>query len=249
MFSFQRLSFLLVFSLWVLPVASPHKASAQSISVPSLGSDDPAPQGSGALQGSTSTGGSVADLVEKSPPVDNQGSFLGVDIDAFSEVDGAGAGFAEHKGAALSLGLSNGYTPTLDPDKQLRERLERSSTISQSVRESTEEDILADTSTQSTEEGILPDTSTQPTEVGILPDTLTQPTEVSILPDTLTPSPQKGVPVNRSTQSTGKSTLPGNSTSAPPQLSQEVATVPEPSISLLAWLGLAAVGLFAKRRS
>jgi hypothetical protein len=236
MFSFQRLSFLLVFSLWVLPVASPHKASAQSISVPSLGSDDPAPQGSGALQGSTSTGGSVADLVEKSPPVDNQGSFLGVDIDAFSEVDGAGAGFAEHKGAALSLGLSNGYTPTLDPDKQLRERLERSSTISQSVRESTEE-------------GILPDTSTQPTEVGILPDTLTQPTEVSILPDTLTPSPQKGVPVNRSTQSTGKSTLPGNSTSAPPQLSQEVATVPEPSISLLAWLGLAAVGLFAKRRS
>lgn len=236
MFSFQRLSFLLVFSLLVLPVASPHKASAQSISVSSLGSDDPAPQGSGALQGSTSTGGSVADLVEKSPPVNNQGSFLGVDIDAFSEVDGAGAGFAELKGAALSLGLSNGYTSTLDPDKQLRERLERSSTSSQFVRESTEE-------------GILPDTSTQPTEVGILPDTLTQPTEVSLLPDTLTPSPQKGVPVNRSTQSTGKSTLPGNSTSAPPQLSQEVATVPEPSISLLAWLGLAAVGLFAKRRS
>lgn len=194
----------------------------------------------------------------------NQGSFLvGTNpFDGLFKTDGISA-------IALSQGTTGPFS-TGDRDKnksrpnRIGDRIDRSLVNSRLMQLPIGGEILPNTSVSSpgngaiaqlstgTNDGILPNSPSQPTGE-ILSNSLTQPTG-EILPNSLT-QPTGGILPNSSTGSSGGifptpsvgsidgNGLPDPSKLATSDLITDTATVPEPSISLLAWLGLAAVGL------
>jgi hypothetical protein len=198
----------------------------------------------------------------------NQGSFLvGTNpFDGLFKTDGISA-------VASSQGTTGPFS-TGDRDKnksrpnRISDRIDRSLVNSRLMQLPIGREILPNTSAPSpgngaiaqlstgSKDGILPNSLTQPTG-GTLPNSLTQPTR-GILPNSLT-QPTGGTFPNSPTGSSGGifptpsvGSTDGKALSNPSQLATsdliaDTATVPEPSISLLAWLGLAAVGLLPTR--
>ena len=271
MFCSQRFSFVLGCSLLLLPAFIANRASAQTVVLTSLESADCSNNASTKAECTSQTPGAKAaqpsgttpSLASSTEPFgtalqsNNQNSFL-VGNNPFNglfKTDGIGA-IASAPGTAGPF--SNG-----DRDKnksrpnRISDRIDRSLVNSRLMQLPIGTEItpnasiplqggdgaIAQLSTASND-GILPNSSAQPTG-GILPNALTQPTG-GILPNSPT-GPSGGILPTPSVGSTNGNMVSDPSTLATSDLIADTATVPEPSIPLLAWLGLVAVGLLPTR--
>lgn len=270
MFSSQRLSFVLGCSLLILPAFLANQASAQTVVLTSLESADCSnnassktectsyPQGAKTVQPSGTTP-SLAGSTEPfgtASQANTSSSFL-VGTNPFNglfKTDGIGA--------ITSAPGTTGPFSNGDRDKnksrpnRISDRIDRSLVNSRLMQlpigsetppnASTSlpgEGAIAQLSTGSND-GISPNSSSQSTD-GIIPNFLNQATG-GTFPNSPT-DPSGGIFPTPSVSPTNGNTLSDPSRLTTSDLIADVATVPEPSISLVAWLGLAAVGLLPTR--
>jgi hypothetical protein len=284
MYSSLRLSFVLGFSLLVLPALLADQASAQTVELTSLEPADCTNNSStktectsnaesaNAVQSSGSTR-SLTNLTQ-SPgtalQLGNQGSFL-ISTNPFNglfKTEGIGA-IAQAPATTWTFGNSDRYTNKSALDRiservnqpllnsrlmQLPIGTESLPDYSKSVKEegaianllaSSGDGILPNASTKSIDR-ILPDSSTVPT-AEILSNSATEP--IARLVPNSSGVPIPGIIPTPSIEPTADNMLADSDPlelSASELISGE-AKVPEPSISLLTWLGLAAIGLLPTR--
>lgn len=272
MFTSQRLSFVLGFSLLIWPAFLANRASAQTVVLTSLESADCSKNTSTQTECTSKAQGAKATQPSETTPVlassteplatalqsNNPGSLL-VDPNPFNglfKTDGIGA-IASTSGTTSPF--SNGDR---DNNKsrlnRFSDRIDRSLVNSRLMQLPIGREILPNTSTPlpgegaiaqlstGSNDGILPNSSSSSSSTsGILPNSLTQPTG-GILPNSPT-KPGGGILPTPSVEPTNGTALSEPSTLATSNLITDAATVPEPSISLFAWLGLAAVGVLPTR--
>lgn len=240
----RNFSVFLGFSLLALSVISVNQADAQTIQLTSLKAPDCVPGGSANLPDCTS-GARGSDLQEgtllslfqngtllreslaDSPPedhlVNNQGAVEGVDIDLVSNINTGlvsnvgsfGATFQEPEGTTLNFGLSSDrHTVRSDFDQSLNNS-NWSGIVVSLIDSPTLQTIASESSGQSV---------------------------VSLID-----LPTGETMIDSPTAETIASDSSGQSDALSPfeiSFSAQPEAVPEPSISLLGWLGLGAVGLF-----
>ena len=258
MFCFQRLSFVLGCSLLILPAFLANQASAQTVVLTSLESADCSNNASAKTECTSNTqggnatqpSGTTPSLASSAQPFgtalqsNNQGSFLvGTNpFDGLFKTDGISA-------IASPPGTTGPFS-TGDRDKnksrpnRISDRIDRSLVNSRLMQLPMGGEILPNTSAPSPGNGAIAQLSTGSND-GILPNSLTQPTG-GTFPNSPTGA-SGGIFPTPSVGATDGNALSDPSKLATSDLIADTATVPEPSISLLAWLGLAAVGLLPAR--
>jgi hypothetical protein len=271
MFCSQRFSFVLGCSLLFLPAFLANRVSAQTVVLTSLESADCSnnasskaectsqTQGAKAAQpsGTTPSLASSTEPFGTAVPSNNPGSFqIGTNpFNGLFKTDGIGA-IASAPGTTSPFSNGDRDKNKLRPN-QISDRIDRSLVNSRlmqlpigtaitpnaSIPLPGGDGAIAQLSTGLNDE-ILPNSSTQPTG-GVLLDSLTQPTG-GILPNSPTGS-SGGILPSPSVGPTNGNTPSDPSTLATSNLMADTATVPEPSISLFAWLGLVTVGLLPTR--
>lgn len=258
MFCFQRLSFVFGCSLLILPAFLANQASAQTVVLTSLESADCSNNASTKTEctsetqdvkaaqpsGTTPSLASSTEAFSTALQSNNQGSFLvGTNpFDGLFKTDGIIA-------IASSQGTTGPFS-TGDRDKnksrpnRISDRIDRSLVNSRLMQLPIGGEMLPNTSVPSPGNGAISQLSTRAND-GNLPNSLTQPTG-GILPNSPTGS-SGGIFPTPSVGSTDGNALSEPSNLAASDLIADTATVPEPSISLFAWLGLAAIGLLPTR--
>jgi hypothetical protein len=274
MFQSRYFSLFVGFSLLTVPLILANQADAQTIQLTSLKTPDCVSGGSANLpdctsgaRGSDLQKGTLLSLVQNGTllresvanssgadhRVNNQGSVEGVGIGLVSDINtglvtstsSSGANFQELEGGTLNLGLtSDRHTVRSDLNQSLNNSNWSGSVVS--LIDSPTAQTMIDLPTAQT---IAFNSSGQ-----FVVSMINLPTAETIIDsptaETIIDSPTAETIIDSSTVETIASDSSGQSDALSRfgfSSTEQPAPVPEPSLSLLGWLGLGAAGLFSKR--